>query len=295
MVSIQQSRRQLLQGFGGLALCSLSPMTAHATILEVQAPKGRKVQISQFLPGQAPKASIAFFHGNFSSPEKYRRLIDPWVAAGFAVLAPLHVDSTDHPEHTAYDRAGVWRTRVEDAALVCDLAAVSGGGRFISAGHSYGALAALALAGVAAQKPDGWTASLEDKRVSVVAAFSPPGLFPGVVDQAGFAALAAPAMVQTGTKDILPGFIDDYHAHLAAFDLAKTSPRYALVLDGVDHYFGGGICRPELPGPVQQAGLDTAITISIDLFQAFALQNPAARQRLDAQIGAIPTGELRKA
>ncbi len=295
MVNRQHSRRQVLQNFGGLALCSLSPMTAQATILDVQAPKGRKVQISQFLPSQAPKAAIAFFHGNFSSPDKYRRLIDPWVAAGFAVLAPLHVDSTDHPDHAAFDRPSVWRTRVEDAAIVCDLAAALGGGRFISAGHSYGALAALALAGVAAQKPEGRTTSLEDKRVSVVAAFSPPGLFPGLVDQAGFAALATPALVQTGTKDILPGFIDDYHAHLAAFELAKTSPRYALVLDGVDHYFGGGICRPELPGPVQQTGLDVAITISLDLFHAFALQDPAARLRLDGQIGSAPAGELRKA
>jgi pimeloyl-ACP methyl ester carboxylesterase len=285
----------MLQNFAGLALCGLSPVRAHATILDVQAPKGRKVQISQFLPSQASKASIAFFHGNFSSPEKYRRLIDPWVAAGFAVFAPLHVDSTDHPDHAAYDRAGIWRARVEDAALVADLAATHGGGRFISAGHSYGALAALTLAGVTAQKPDGWTASLEDKRVSVVAAFSPPGLFPGLVDKAGFAALDTPALVQTGTKDVLPGFIDDYHAHLAAFELAKTSPRYALVLDGVDHYFGGGICRPELPGPVQQLGLDAAITISLDLFQAFALKDMAALGRLDAQIGSGAMGELTKA
>ncbi len=258
---------------------------AAATDFTLPAADGRKARISHWPAQGKAKGTIAFFHGAVSAPHKYVRLIEPWAAAGYDVFAPLCVDSTDHPDHASYDRPAVWRLRVEDAALVADLCAERGGGHFIAAGHSYGGLTALALAGAKPVPPDNWTRPMADPRVRCAAAFSPPGPLPGLIDAAGFSSINAPILVQTGTKDSLPGFIDDFHIHLSAFDFSTVRPRYGLILDGVDHYFGGGICRPELPGPVQEAGLSDALAISIEFFGAHGGGSRTIPAALSARAG----------
>ena len=289
-------RRALLQAaIGGAAFLGCGMDQADTITPQVRqhaASDGRQVSVWTW---QAPKPNgvgVVFFQGAFSSPIKYRRLIEPWAKAGFSVYAPMAVDSTDHADHAKYDRPAVWRTRVEDARIVADLAAASGNGPLISTGHSYGGVTALTLGGVKASMTGSGIEPAADPRVVAIAAFSPPGAAPGLVDAEGYAGLAVPALIQTGTKDVLPGFIDDYRAHLAAFDHGRARPLYGLVLDDVDHYFGGGICRPELPGPMQSAGLDEAIATSLDLFLAFGLKDAVARAHLDKGPERRPTGML---
>jgi hypothetical protein len=57
-----------------------------------------------------------------------------------------------------------------------------------------------------------------------------------------------------------------------------------LVLEGVDHYFRGAICRPELPGPPQLAELDLAAAVSIDMINGFAGQRRRAQRALDVRL-----------
>ena len=224
------------------------------------ASDGRLVEL-WFWPALGKKRGrIHFSHGNFSAPLKYATLMDAWSRAGWDVLAPLHVDSSDHPEKARYSPMQSFALRLEDMEI---LAKDTKGKHYVAAGHSYGALIALILGGAKPLLPRAPDMQPRNSGVRSVLALSPPGPMPGLIDTTGFSALAVPAMVITGDKDIFPGQpADAWKQHLAAYDAtASGGHRYALILDGVDHYFGGIIGRPEHPGPKQE--------------RAFALLNDA--------------------
>jgi hypothetical protein len=113
----------------------------------------------------------------------------------------------------------------------------------------------------------------------------------GLIDASGYATLAIPAFIETGTADIPPGATapDGWRGHLAAYDaIASGGDRYAMVLDGADHYFGGVICRPELPGPKQQAQFDLAVARSLAFLRGYGLGERKAQRALAAIARAAP-------
>ena len=73
----------------------------------------------------------------------------------------------------------------------------------------------------------------------------------------------------------------DWHTHLTAYDQAPPGDKYAIVLDGADHYFGGLICNFAVPGPPRTAALDIVVAKSLDFMQAYASHDPAARRALE--------------
>lgn len=257
---------------------------------ELMLADGRRMMIWSWHPQRRrARATILFSHGAASAPWKYERLIHHWLAAGYAVHAPLHVDSTDHPEHDHYPPAASWPARIADMRA---LAERHGGREYVAAGHSYGGLMALALGGAAPTVPPGVATPLRDPRVQAVIAFSPPAPIPGFVEATAYAPLAVPALIQTGTADLPPGS-SDWRGHLAAWEAPVAGgDRYALVIDGVDHYFKGAICRPELPGPPQLAELEQAATLSITMIEGFARNRRSARRALDARLSATGPVQL---
>lgn len=260
---------------------SAAPPASAGLVSALALADGRRVQVWSWQPRRRVRGTILFSHGAASAPWKYERLISLWVAAGFAVHAPLHVDSTDHPEHERFAAAASWPARIADMRALADRYGERG---YIASGHSYGGLMALALGGASPVAPPGVATPLRDARVLAVLAFSPPAPIPGFVDAAAFATLAVPALIQTGTADVPPGS-GDWRGHLAAWEApAAGGDRYALVLDGVDHYFKGAICRPELPGPPQLAELDLAAIISIEMINGVGRHQRRARQALDARL-----------
>lgn len=169
-----------------------------------------------------------------------------------------------------------------------------GGRGYIAAGHSYGALLALALGGASPIVPGGIASRLRDPRARAVVALSPPPPIPGLIDQAGFATLAVPALIQTGTADIPPG-ADTWEGHLVAWEApAPAGIRYALVLDGVDHYFKGAICRPELPGPPQLTELALTAGVSIEFIETHLRRSRKARRKLGTRNGKTGPMHLRR-
>ena len=79
-----------------------------ATVSELEV-SGRKMEVWTW-PAQGPrKGVILFSHGAASAPWKYEELINYWVAAGYAVYAPLHVDSTDHPQKNSFKGRASWK------------------------------------------------------------------------------------------------------------------------------------------------------------------------------------------
>ncbi len=295
------SRRDVLAGSG--ALLAASPVLAMAAkpVAERQftlaGPDGREVRISEWKPRGKAKALVLFSHGAASSPRFYEGVFAPWVAAGFHILAPLHVDSLEHPRTKEFPGLASWKARIEDMRV---LSAHVGERPWIAAGHSYGGLVALTMGGAAAVVPAGLSGPLSDLNVRAVVAFSPPAPIPALCTAQGYAALAVPALIQTGTKDIVPGITttdgEGWRGHMVPFEAAAAGgQRYGLVLDGVDHYFGGAICRYDLPGPKRIEQLADAARISALFVDAFGRGDRRARRRLDGLVrDELPVRLMRK-
>ncbi|MDM7955889.1 alpha/beta hydrolase [Blastomonas sp.] len=282
------SRRSLLGAALALGATARIPALASPSapaVFDVALPSGRVCRTWRYDAVGQQRGTVLFGHGAASAPWKYEALFKPWTQAGYRVLAPLHVDSTDHPDRAKFVGLESWAARIEDMRGVT---ATIEGKHYVAAGHSYGGLAALALGGARPMLPDGVAGTLRDPRAKLVLAFSPPGAMAPLIDAAGYAGLAVPALIQTGTADIPPG-ADGWNSHLLAFEsAAKTGERFGLVLDGVDHYFGGAICRPELPGPKQLAQLDRAAALSLVMLRGWMHDDAAARDHLAALVGERP-------
>ena len=84
--------------------------------------------------------------------------------------------------------------------------------------------------------------------------------------------------------------------HLDAYTAAAPGGhRYGLVLEGVNHYFGGLICDPKQPGPPQVAGMGDANRIAGLFLRGFGQSDGAAQAQLDAAVtGQLPVRLLSK-
>lgn len=300
-------RRHLLAGAltsAGVLLLSRGVQAAtprtnpHKLLLKTA--DSRNIEISDWRPSRPARGLILFSHGAGSSPRFYEAVIGTWVERGWRVLAPLHVDSIEHPDAASFRGLASWKARLEDMRA---LSSYIGQRPWVAAGHSYGALVALTLGGAAAVPPQGFTGPLDDLNVRAVIALSPPAPTPVLITADGYATLRVPALIQTGTLDVpqmpagmAPLSPDSWHGHLAAFDAAKPGfERYALVLEGVDHYFGGAICRYDLPGPRQLERLEDACRISSLFLAGIGAGDHDAKRQLDAAITDVyPVRLLRK-
>ena len=227
----------------------------------VTAADGRAVPMTIIAPvkrGRYPL--IAFSHGNFAAPARYRAMLDPIAAAGYVIAAPMHVDSELMPRDKPPAQQRVWQTRNEDLALA--LAATPPNAdrrRRAVMGHSYGALnAQIASGAVAIDGP----ARLRVRPRAVIA-WSPPGPLPGLIEASGWSSIATPSLTITGTRDVLPGFIDNWELHRTAHDNTPRGKRWLWVGTDVDHYFGGMFGR-ERPAAAEDKRLfDRAIATAI--------------------------------
>jgi len=267
------------------SLAKLASRSLPSETINLVTATGRVSQVTRW-SAKRSRGTILFSHGARSSPLHYDALILPWVAAGYDVWAPMHVDSPAHPDTRQFPGFAPWRARIEDMRA---LSTQLGNRPRIAAGHSYGALVALTLGGASAEVPEGLTGPLNDPLVSAVVAFSPPPPIKGLVSREGYATLGVPTLIETGTRDVLPGAppgLDAWRGHLAAYDVAASGQdRYAMVLDGVNHFFGGMICWPDEPGPPQRAQMAIAVDISRLFLDGYALGAPRARTALDARLG----------
>lgn len=269
---------------GGLSAVHGAAAIAEPTLVELKGRGKRSVAVTRFASAGPRLGSIFFSHGALSSPAHYDLLIQPWVQAGYDVWAPLHVDSLAHPQRASYPREQWWPTRIEDMQL---LAAHVGARSCVAAGHSFGGLVALTMGGATPVRPPDYEGPLSVKGVRCAVAFSPPGPMPGLVEQGSYKDIAVPAMIQTGTQDLVtpPGAQPDHASwrkHLMAYDEAKSGGhRYGLVLDGVDHYFGGAICDNTKPGPSRRAEAMQAARIATMFIDGFGRGKQGARRRLD--------------
>ncbi|HEV7228776.1 alpha/beta hydrolase [Brevundimonas sp.] len=238
---------------------------AHET-LTVQ---DRQVDVAVWPANGTERAVVVFSHGAGGEPRAYGRIIEAWQAAGFTVMAPLHVDSQAYPERGKYNLQQAFMLRIADLAAVRDLArARSPGVPLIAAGHSYGALmSAIAGGAVTAVGPR------RDADVDAVILLSSTGRIPGLMRPDTFAGLAVPAITVTGDADVVDGYAADWTVHRDAFDQSGAPGRVILVFAGADHSF------------VRDADADDFALMAgatVDFVLARTANDAAAAARLDA-------------
>lgn len=237
-----------------------------AAKIELVGRDDRKVSVSVF-PAANEQAVIVFGHGLGGSPEAYRRIIDRWTANGFTVLAPLHVDSMQHPNRAAFDRQSGYMTRFEDVSLtIAEAERAHPGKPVIAAGHSYGSYFSAVMGG--AGTPFGPRAN---PAVKAVVGLSSAGALPGLINAETYRTLAIPTLIVTGDQDLVPGLVTDWRDHRRAFDQSPEGGKYLLVFEGGDH----GLPRNATP-----EDFDLMATVTLDFMRATALKDRAAWDRL---------------
>ncbi|GAA0253115.1 alpha/beta hydrolase family protein [Cryptosporangium japonicum] len=191
---------------------------------------------------------IVFSHGFGESKDGYDPLVDHWVANGFAVLQPTHLDSRtlnlppDDPRTPE-----IWRLRAADLTRVLDALPTIGRldlDRVAVAGHSWGAQTAGMLLGARVVDVDeDWT----DPRISAGILLAATGTGEELVPFAAenfafmrpdFATLKTPTLVVAGDADQsrLSTRGPDWFT-----DVYRLSPgaTHLLTLFGGEHSLGG--------------------------------------------------------
>ena len=238
-------------------------------IIRAQATDARQVEIRVFAPVR-PKGVLVFGHGASGSPDRYAALFARLNSAGYAVMAPVHVDSPQNPDHANYNLQTAFMERIADVRATARSAAERFPGIPVAAaGHSYGALFA--------QMQGGALRYISDARapeVRAVVSFSSPGIIPGLVQPAAaFTTLTVPSLTVTGTADVVPGFVSNWEDHLVAYRGAPAGGRYAFVLPGGEHGLIVG-------GASEQ--FERTVAVTILFLDAYLLGDARARRHLDA-------------
>lgn len=239
-----------------------------ATHVSLPSPDGRTIDLSVWQAADE-QAVILFGHGWGGQPAAYRRIIDYWTARGFTVVAPLHTDSLQHPQHAEATPQSIFMTRIVDRAVVRGYVKASHPGKpLIAAGHSFGSLNALMDVGAVTS-----AGPLGDPDVKIVVALSSPGLIPNVVTPSTFATVSVPVLMVTGDADLVPGFVTDPLAHRAPFDTSAPGDKMLMVFAGGDH---------SLVANAGAADFELFAATTVDFMRAHALDDAAAQARLDA-------------
>jgi len=271
----------VLAASAGEAQCLKLDIVAQESTLT--ATNGRSVPVTIIAPSKPGRYPlIAFSHGNFSAPSRYRAMLDPIAAAGYVIVAPMHVDSELMPRDKPPSQDYVWQTRNEDFALALAVTRADVDPKHRAAmGHSYGALNAQISAGA---RPANAPAMPQNPPQTLVA-WSPPGPFPGMIAPKDWSTISTPSLTITGTSDILPGFIDDWQAHKVAHDNTPKGKRWLWVGAGINHYFGGMFGREKPVSDDEKRLFGRAVATTI------AFLDKSLKRRRPCPAGSVIAGE----
>ena len=233
------NKRFFFRSAFALVLSSLAMVqgafAAPTATVPLQASPQRATTMAVWEPAQV-RGVVLFSSGHGSWPERYDGVLTAWRDAGFAVVAPLHVDSVKYPEREKFSMQQGFGERLADMKAASAYAAARWPGVPVAAGgHSYGTLISLALGGARADM-----APLRDPSVVAVIGYSSPGRIPGLVTPTTYASVAVPVLIVTGDQDLVPGFVTDAKDHLYPVESAPAGDKSALVLAGGDHNLIGG-------------------------------------------------------
>lgn len=215
-------------------------------------------------PASTERGVIVFSHGFGGQPRAYDRLFTFWANNGFSVIAPLHLDSLQHPQRSE-DGPTAFATRLVDLEAARRYAAADDDKLpLIVAGHSFGSLMALTQAGAVTPAGD-----VRDPNVKGVMAFSSPGGLAGLITAESYASVEPPLLMVTGDHDLVPGYADDWRDHRLAFDAGPGGDKTLMVFRGGDHQL---ITSDEAFEPLS--------SMTLHFLAAYGLDDPIKRMRL---------------
>lgn len=247
-------------------VCTTPLIAAPSAQITLQVTPQRSTKLVTWVP-QTVKGVVLFSTGHGSWPEKYDAIASAWEAAGFAVIAPVHVDSLHYPEREKFTREASFGERIADLSAASAYAARTWPGKpVIAAGHSFGTLTALCLGGGLSSM-----GNFRDPTVKAVLGFSSPGHIPGLIGPDAYAAEALPIMLITGDKDTVPGLVSDWHDHLFPVQSSPAGDKFAVVYPGAQH---------ELIGHPDSPSYAPAAATSIRFLQAYGLGDASAKAAL---------------
>lgn len=236
------------------------------TLQTLSTPEGRAISLSIWTAPDE-RGVVVFSHGFGGAPNAYARLLSEWAAHGFTVIAPLHVDSQQHPDRSANGQVAL-TTRLEDLAVARTAAERDHIGKpLVVAGHSFGSLMSLIAGGATTiLGPQG------DPAVKGVIALSSPGPIPVVVTPETYRTLTTPLLMITGDQDLVPGYADDWRDHRLPFDTAAAGDKTLIVVAGGGH---------QLPATAEGEQFDLLVRATEDFLDAYALGDAEAKARLE--------------
>ena len=212
--------------------------------------------------GSGPFPLIVFSHGAGCAEASYRPVIDNWVSHGYVVIEPTHPDSTTFGA-TDFSRMREYAdTRIDAMSEVLDgldviearvpgLAGKIDRDHVAAAGHSMGAATAMVAAGLEAKDKSGALTHHSDRRFDAAVLLGGPGILPTTPEES-WRHYATPTLVTTGTNDVTQtnkNKPEGWRWRLGAFELTPPGDKYALVVDGQDHFMGGLICGSNIENP----------------------------------------------
>ncbi len=239
---------------------------------------------------------LVFSHGNFSDRQHYDAVLTHWVSHGYVVFAPTHLDGGGMPRgimaSLRHGQMGLISARIDDvrrilgelpdiAAQIADPQLQMDVTRIALTGHSFGAFTAQQFVGAAAIEED-LVLSAHDERVRVAVALSPPGPMFDVINEQSWETVNKPMLITTGTWDVNAQFWPHWKLHMVSYDVAPTEDKLALVVEGMDHYLGNLICRPEREERPQTDALLMVNAITTSFLNASLKGDVAAEMFLDS-------------
>jgi hypothetical protein len=257
--------------------------------------------------GEGPWPLIVFSHGTFSSNEMFAPIAEHWASWGYVVLLPNHLDANRGFALRSNDDAQrLVRSRVDDMIFVLDSvdeiqAAVPGIKDrlalppYVAGGHSIGSYVAMLVSGTRTRNPEtGRTTGLSDKRFGAVVLSSDPGNMALMPDDLWLGA-SVPALVASGSEDyglMGDGRIKaDYQNEVLANAAAPTGQRYRLIIEELDHYFGGLVHRKPKDAKPDPEGLKIFNAVSTAFMEAYIKHDQSARDSLtETNLPAITAG-----
>lgn len=285
----------------------LKVLTERGLILPATA-KQRELELSVFYPEQQGRYPLVLFsHGNWSSKDKYDKVIQFWVSHGYVVVAPNHLDCCSRVSgilnSLRYGNFGLIENRVKDMRYLMEhfdlleqrLPGLKGKTdltKIALAGHSFGAFTAQQFGGAGTlNTEDSSYYFYKDDRVKAIVALSPPGPMFDEITAQSWQQLATPSFNSTGSWDIDKYFFPQWQLHKTAFDSARPGHNYLLVTQGADHYLGNLICRPEREVAPQQDALNMLNASSTAFLAAYLKQDEQAKRFLQSgQLQQLTTG-----
>ncbi len=244
-----------------------SALAAERT-MEVDVADDRKTSVSIYQPDTV-QGVLLFSHGLGGNPDHFKPLLRSFEQDGWLVIAPLHVDSEQHPRHDEFDRRATFIARIADFKAAAELGnKLAPGLPQVAVGHSYGSLFAMMAGGAKTLAGD-----LTSTGVKAVLAFSTPGVIKGLTSAKKLGKVAIPLMIITGDADVVPGLIADPAEHRAAFDSGSADAAYLIVVAGGEHELS----------VVTEAPAYAALLADARLFlSAYGLGNKEAKAKLEA-------------